>query len=76
MKKVHKVNSCSVCDFSAEVATDIFRIRFHSKSLQSLRSNEEYCTYKLGAPYDILSDRQKLIIQYTSPQILNIYFII
>ena len=74
MKTVHQVNFCSVCDFSAEVATDIFCIRFHSENLQRLWSIEEYCTYKLWALYDIFSNRQKLIIQYTLPQILHTYF--
>ena len=72
MKKVHKVNSC---DFSAEVATDIFRIRFYSKNLQSLRSNEEYCTVRTNYGRHMISS-PIYVLQYTPPQILHTFFTI
>ena len=64
-----------VCLFSAEVATDIFRIRFHSENLQSWRSNEEYCTVRTNYGRHMISS-PIYILQYSLPQILHTFFTI
>ena len=64
-----------VCLSSAEVATDIFRIRFHSENLQSWRSNEEYCTVRTNYGRHMISS-PIYILQYSLPQILHTFFTI